>query len=60
MGTEAKIKKTLGETDEANQLEEAVDSHYTEGEKHIFTTFVKEKTTLIGYIHDLIKFAAKT
>lgn len=26
----------------------------------MFETFVKEKTTLLGYVHDLIKFAAKS
>ena len=26
----------------------------------MFETFVKEKTTLLSYVHDLIKFAAKT
>lgn len=25
----------------------------------MFETFVKEKTIIIGYVHDLIKFAAK-
>jgi len=30
-----------------------------EGEQQMFETFVKEKTTLLGYVHDLIRFAAK-
>lgn len=25
----------------------------------MFETFVKEKTTLLSYVHDLIRFAAK-
>ena len=25
----------------------------------MFETFVKEKTTLLGYVHDMIRFAAK-
>ena len=25
----------------------------------MFETFVKEKTTLLGYVHDLVRFAAK-
>ena len=26
----------------------------------MYETFVKEKNTLIGYVHDLIRFAAKS
>ena len=30
-----------------------------DGEQQMFETFVKEKNTLLSYVHDLIRFAAK-
>mmetsp|Transcript_33879 Transcript_33879/g.41849 ORF Transcript_33879/g.41849 Transcript_33879/m.41849 type:complete len:81 (+) Transcript_33879:68-310(+) len=30
-----------------------------DGEMQTFETFVKEKNTLLGYVYDLIRFAAK-
>ena len=58
MGMEGKFMKQLGETND--QLHTKVEGgDGVDGEQQIFETFVKEKTTLLGYVHDLIRFAAK-
>ena len=50
--------KNLGETaTEGYQNRTDVAEH--EGEQQMFETFVKEKATLLGYVHDMIRFAAK-
>ena len=58
---EGKIKKNLGETENNNYVidQERARNPEVEGEQQMFETFVKEKTTLLGYVHDLIRFAAK-
>ena len=55
---EGKIMKNLGETT-AEGHQKRVDVGEQEGEQQMFETFVKEKTTLLGYVHDMIRFAAK-
>ena len=59
MGMEGKIKKNLGEADEDQGNIMAAANADMEGEQQMFETFVKEKHTLLGYVHDLIRFAAK-
>jgi len=59
LGMEGKMKKTLGETDQGHQLIETAERVEGDGEHQMFETFVKEKTTLLSYVQDLIKFAAK-
>lgn len=60
LGMEGKIKKNLGETDDATQLVSNAEREQNDGEQQMYETFVKEKTTLLSYIHDLIRFAAKS
>ena len=49
--------KNLGElTAEGHQKVDAGDQ---DGEQQMFETFVKEKATLLGYVYDMIRFAAK-
>ena len=60
LGMEGKIKKTLGETEaEHTKVDAAQRGAELDGEQQMFETFVKEKATLIGYVRDLIRFAAK-
>ena len=58
LGMEGKIMKNLGETT-AEGHQKRVDVGEQEGEQQMFETFVKEKATLLGYVHDMIRFAAK-
>lgn len=55
---EGKMKKKLGENEEAG-AHTRVEAEGMDGEQQMFETFVKEKSTLLGYVHDLIRFAAK-
>jgi hypothetical protein len=57
LGMLGNIKKNLGEQDSA--LIVATEKPKMDGEQFMFETFVKEKTIIIGYVHDMIKFAAK-
>ena len=50
--------KNLGEVS-AEGHQKRVDVNDQDGEQQMFETFVKEKTTLLGYVHDMIRFAAK-
>ena len=50
--------KNLGEAS-AEGHQKRVDAGDQEGEQQMFETFVKEKATLLGYVHDMIRFAAK-
>ena len=58
LGMEGKMKKKLGENEEAG-AHTRVEAEGMDGEQQMFETFVKEKSTLLGYVHDLIRFAAK-
>ena len=58
MGMEGKIMKNLGET-ATEGYQNRTDVAENEGEQQMFETFVKEKATLLGYVHDMIRFAAK-
>jgi hypothetical protein len=58
LDVEAKIQNALGENNEDLTSAELISAE--DGlEFQLFNSFVKEKTALIGYVHDLIKFAAK-
>ena len=57
LGMLGNIKKNLGEGDA--RLVVSSENPNCDGEQHQYNTFVKEKTIIIGYVHDLIKFAAK-
>lgn len=57
LGMEGKIKKTLGESEEHAHTK--VVQAGTDTEQQMFESFVKEKTTLLSYMHDMIRFAAK-
>lgn len=60
LGMEANIRKNLGETDASHNLvASTAEGGNGDGEQQMFETFVKEKGIIIGYVHDLIKFAAK-
>ena len=60
LGMEGKIMKKLGETEDGHQRVEAGAGCEQDGEQQMFETFVKEKGTLLRYVHDMISFAAKT
>ena len=58
MGLESKIKNALGEeVDAAKQAMNNLDQDNFES--MLFESFVKEKDSLLRYIHQLVRFAAK-
>ena len=59
LGREDKIMKSLQEEQNGSDPVQ-VNQHDKDFEQQIFETFVKEKTTLLGYVLDLLKFAAKS
>ena len=59
LGLENKIMKSLQEDGKGADPVQ-VNQHDKDFEQQIFETFVKEKTTLLGYVTDLLKFAAKS
>lgn len=60
LGMEGKIKQNLGENEDAGYvIDQAVNPEKCDGEQQMFETFVKEKHTLLGYVNDLVRFAAK-
>ena len=60
LGLEFKMQKNLGESKVRGYTKaEGQDQNQEGGEHQMFETFVKEKATLLGYVHDLVRFAAK-
>ena len=64
LGLEGKIMKELQEEEskmggeQQNALQ--VNANDRDFEQQIFESFVKEKATLLGYVGDLLRFAAKS
>ena len=64
LDNEKKIRQILGEDiqdslDTNQKIEEAHEIGGSVIEKQIFDSFVKEKTSLLNYVNDLVKYAAK-
>ena len=59
LGLEGKIMKELQEENKGSDFEQ-INSNDRDFEQQIFESFVKEKSTLLGYVTDLIRFAAKS
>ena len=63
LGLESKIMKELQEEESKEGHEQhplQVNANDRDFEQQIFESFVKEKATLLGYVRDLLRFAAKS
>jgi len=59
LGVESKIQNALGE--DKNQKLEQVDAHMPDSQEQaqLFESFVKEKSSILNYVRDLVRYAAK-